>query len=336
MNSYFGIAHDFRPTLGVAYWSQMSPDMAFLLFAMTPNLESAELTIAATWAMYTAFQCGTHLGRPGYVSKVTFPKLTRFHLRFSEADPSQWPEGSWTAVVGPLLTAVPNVKSLELRGFSGFVRGSLTLPPQLASLVFIDNYVSNGALRDIADTCAQISRLCTYSYHNGRGDHEVEYLTGKRLRVLAETSIASRLQTLALCITVLDRCPVTIMGRFTVLKVLGIRYAFNGNKTKGFDSYLLVNLVKDCPNLRGLLVAGAFRISQDGLKRFATAASRLEFTKLRQVKLVCRSEFWDALQRVAKDPVPALLRFGNVKLVLRIHDYEGTARLVEELEQDVL
>jgi len=305
--------------------------VAFLLFAMAPNLTSAQLTIAAYWKMYYNFRWSSN---QTLVSKVTFSDLANLRLRSNEADPSQWPNASWKAVVEPLLSATPCLKSLELRGFSSLVRGSLKLPSQLTSLIFIDTNFSADALRDIVDSCKQLSKICTYSYHNGLGDPEVEHLARERLQVLSTTQGADKLQTLALCSTVLHPSPVIGMGRFTALKVLGIRYAFTGSK--GFDNDLLVNLVKDCPHLRGLLVAGAFRISRDGLKRFAMAASRLEFPSLRQVKLVCRSEFWDDLKRVANAPIPGLFRFGNVKLVLRVHEYEGTARLIEELEEDVL
>ena len=299
---------------------------------MAPNVASVRMRLKDDWELGKLSR--RFLG-PSKASKLTFPTLDRLQLHFywstGAVNGGRVPAASITA----LLAATPNLKSLELREFPHLGPQHLSLPHGLTSLVLIDTHVTGPALEHIGNTCFGLKRLCVYSYENGLGDPENSSLAAHRLTLLSKTTIASRLQTLVLSSTVLSPGPLAAIEKFSALKVLGIRYAFQGGNAfeKEQKNDLLVNLVKNCHNLRGLLVAGAFRIKSKAMTQFATAVSKRQFPNLRQVKLVCRSEFWNDLNSVVRAPIEELCRAGNAELVLGIHKYEGTAQLVEEMEE---
>ncbi len=293
---------------------------------MAPNVTSVRMRFDSGWRLEDLLP---RLLGPSRAPKLRFPNVDQLQLHFYKdaASADKLPEASFTG----LLAATSNLKSLELRDFRGLGPEHLSLPHGLTSLVLVDTHASGPAIEHVGNTVLGLKRLCAYSYKNGLGDPEDSTLAAHRLTLFSKTTIAGRLQTLALSSTVLSPGPLAVMEKFSALKVLGIRYALQDGSP--FETKLLVDLVKGCPNLRGLLVAGAFRISSMALTRFATAVSKKQFPNLRQVKLVCRSEYWNDLQLIVKDPVPGLFRDGDVKLVLGLHNYEGTAQLVEEMEE---
>ena len=311
-------------------WSSAVP--FFLLLAMAPNVTSVETGFSGCWELH---DLSARFSGPSPAPKLTFPKVDRLQLQFYpmtlEENGDKLPAASFAA----LLAATPNLKSLELREFPRLGPEDPSLPHGLTSLVLIDTHATGPAFEHIVNTCFGLKRLCAYSYVDGLGDPEDASLAAHRLALLSKTTIASGLQTLVLSSTVLSPGPPAVMEKFSDLKVLGIRYAFKRRSEfeKNLEKHLLVDLVKDCPSLRGLLVAGAFRISSLALARFATAVSKKQFPNLRQVKLVCRLEHWEKQQCVVTAPISELFRAGNVELVLGTHKYEGTAQLVEEMEK---
>ncbi len=337
MNLYLGFSRCSSsriPWTSMRLWSWYSPVPFFLLLAMAPNVASVGMGFSGHWKLDPALS--RRVLATSSAPKLTFPNVNRLQLQFHypaslEENDHKLPAASFAA----LLAATSNLTSLELRDFPGLRPEHLSLPHGLTSLVLIDTHATGPAFEHIGNTFLGLKRLCAYSYDGGSGDSENPKSAAHGLALLSKTAIAGRLETLVLSSTVLSPGPPAVMEKFSDLKALGIRYAFKRRSEfeKNLEKDLLVDLVKDCPSLRGLLVAGAFRISSLALARFATAVSKKQFPNLRQVKLVCRLEHWEKQQCVVTAPISELFRAGNVELVLGTHKYEGTAQLVEEMEK---
>ncbi len=328
----FGFSASRASSESMRKWFCSSAVPFFLLLAMTPNVTSARMRLNGDWKLDTLSRRSRGASE---ASKLRFPNLNSLQLHFYRSTGGANGGKVPTASLDALLAATSNLKFLEFREFPRLDPGHLSLPHGLTSLVFIDTRVSDATFQRIGNTCFGLKRLCVYSYENGLGDPENSSVAAHRLTLLSKTIIASRLETLVLSSMVLSAAPVAAMKRFSALKVLGIRYAFRGGNSfeKSLKNHLLVNLVKDCPHLRGLLVAGAFRIKSEAMARFATAVGEKQFPNLRQVKLVCRSEYFEKLRNVVIAPIPRLFELVNVDLGLGVHDYGGTAQLVEAMEE---
>ena len=337
MNLYLGFTRTVSsriPSPSMRLWFWYSAVPFFLLLAMAPNVASVRMRFSGHWRLDPALH--RRVLATSSAPKLTFPNVNRLQLQFHypgtlEDNGNKLPAASFAA----LLAATSNLTSLELRDFPGLSPEHLSLPHGLTSLVLIDTHVTGPAFEHIGNTCFGLKRLCAYSYYNEKGDPADTSLAARRFYLLSMRPIAGRLETLVLSSTMFSAVPPAAMGKFDTLKVLGIRYASQAHSAfeMELEKDLLVDLVKDCLNLRGLLVAGASRISSVALTRFATAVSKKRFPKLRQVKFVCCQEDWEKLKCVVTAPISELFRAGNVELVLGLHNYEGTAQLVDEMEE---
>ncbi len=314
-------------------WCRTSAIPFLLLLAMAPKATSVKLRISDDWGLN-----GLPLFRRDEPHKPTldFPNLMHLHLDFERIHiaSSVVP----TASLSALLTAAPNLTTLTLREFPPLTNLP-DLPAALTSLILIDTHLPDAALQKLPTTSPSLRRLCAYSYTNSLGDpDDQEHLSANRITHLSLTPLASSLHTLALCSTVLSDAPVAALGRFSALKVLAIRYAFVGAAgAPDKNLYLLEDAVGSCcPGLRAVLVTGAFRASKAGVVRFGMAVKDGKFVGLRRVMLVCRGEFWDKLKRRVTAGVERMFEQGGVELVLKVHEFAGTAALVEELEEGLV
>jgi hypothetical protein len=187
----------------------------------------------------------------------------------------------------------------------------------------------------------ELKRICFYDLCVCREYPSMPSLTTDRLFPLSQYQAAKTVKTLVFMGSKLGRVSEDILGQFRDLKVLGIEYGAPN------DMGLLISLVKGCQQLRGLILTAADRITQDDMRKFAKAASNLDFPTLRKVKLTpeqvrdsgprCRlSPDLYRLQRRTQELIPTLFGAGNVDLVLEDDDYAGLHSLVEEMEKDVV
>ncbi|KAK4153598.1 hypothetical protein C8A00DRAFT_33688 [Chaetomidium leptoderma] len=269
--------------------------------------------------------------------KVVFANLTCLKLRARYNVPQN---ATYEDVFGGLLAATPNLKSLELCEFQA-IRGKFRLPPRLTSLVLIETSIPGSDLAQIAGAAPRLEKYCTWFY-DVRTQQQPQ-LTGDLLRPLSQLALADTLVGLSLGGSNFDKIPSDgIMRRFHALRVLGISYFSEATQHEG-NRDLLIQLIKDCSQLAVLVVNGADRIGRDTLIRFATAVSRQEAPEtLRKVKLIVKKyephlpgprtrHSWKTLRAMAKKPVAALFRAGNVELGLHRGRREEIARWFEEL-----
>jgi hypothetical protein len=128
--------------------------------------------------------------------------------------------------------------------------------------------------------------------------------------------------------------PKDILAQFPDFKVLGIQC---GRTSSPNSIDLLIDLLKGSHQLRGLLLSGTRQFCEGDMRKFAEAASNLEFPTLRKVKLVPNrgGGGLENLQYCTEEPIPTLFRGGNVELVLEDDEGADLRSLVEQMERDV-
>jgi hypothetical protein len=234
-------------------WASENAAPVLLLMRMAPNLTSLRLQVPSSWNMDALGQ-----GEPDgtFFPKFTFPNLK--HLGVVAATPDLWTEDSCRTIIGCLLAATPNLESLELSHCTKLDR-ELILPPQLVSLDLIHSHLTGSNLQHMLRRAPNLKRIGFYdscvpmfcdSWHPPPTS-----LTADRLLPLSQCPAATTLETLVFAGVKLGPMPKNILAQFRDLKVLGIQCGNDFEQpvySNGID--LLIDLIKGCQQLRGLLL----------------------------------------------------------------------------------
>ncbi|KAK3899737.1 hypothetical protein C8A05DRAFT_36632 [Staphylotrichum tortipilum] len=325
----------------IAIWCQRSPLPVFLLLAMAPNVSNLELTVSRNWDLNGLTR---HAPSPGgaVAPRIMLPSLSSLTIRLHEIYDVRRSSDHMRVVIHLFLAAAPRLTTLELRDFPRL----LDLPrlTYLQSLVLVNTHLSQHSLAKLTNTAPALKRLCTFYYGNtplpSAATLEADYdganedLVTNRLNFLSHSPLAATLKTIVFSDYMLSDMVVRSMPRFANLTVLGVRY-FGYDQSQYASPAPLITLLRGCTKLRGLLITGAFRMGSAGLKEFAEAVAAGEFSSLVRVKLVARDTCLKELKRIVKEPVPGLLEVAGVELAVGLHELEGTAGLVKEMEEAV-
>jgi hypothetical protein len=306
-------------------WGSKDAAPVLLLMRMAPNLTSLRLQVPSTWDMDGL---GQDAPDGTFLPKFTFPNLK--HLGVVSADPSMWTEDSCRTIIGCLLAATPSLESLELDDCAELDR-ELILPPQLVSLDLVHSHLIGSDLQHTISKAPKLKRIGFY--HPCMW--ESLYYTADRLLSLSRCQAAKTLETLVFAGELKrDQVPKDLLAQFPDLKVLGIQC---GHSASPNGSDLLIDLLKGSHQLSGLLLSGTRQFCEGDMRKFAEAASNLEFPTLRKVKLVPKGVGGGLvnLQYCTEEPIPTLFRGGNVELVLEDDEGADLRSLVEQMERDV-
>jgi len=330
-----------RVPSSIPMWCQQSPMPLFLLLAMAPNLTKLELTISRRWNPDPLIKEPPSAGIAA-VPYFTLPRLKTLRLTLDEEFDPGVATRMMREMVQTCLATAPNLTSLELRVYPKLI--DLPLLTNLKSLTLVNTHLSLPALSTLTTVSPALQRLCTFFYGNNplrpAASLEADYdgggldLIPNRLRLLAHSPLAATLQTVVFSDYMLSDAGVAAMPRLANLTALGVRY-MGYQHSHSASPEPLMTLLRDCPSLRALLITGAFRMGRTGLRQFAEAVAAGEFPALRRVTLAARDTYWDKLKRIAREPVPARFKAAGVQLEFALHEEEGTAGLVRDMEEAV-
>ncbi len=328
----------------IPVWCQRSLIPVFLLLAMARNLEHLSLSVSRYWNLDGVMRTSQTPGQ-AIIPRVKLPNLQSLEMWLHEGYDINLSNNHMRAIVHLFLAVAPGLTTLQLRGFPRL----LNLPPlsDLQHLVLVNTHLSQQSLFALTSAAPALKHLCTLFY----GDHplpaaarlEPDFdganadLITSRLHLLSHSPLAATLRTVVFSDYMLSDIAVPSIPLFVNLNltVLGVRYLDYDNGNCGSPVSLIV-LLRGCPSLRGLLITGAFRMGSTGLRQFADAVAAGDFPSLRRVKLVARKSYWKKLAKIAKAPVPARFKAAGVEFEIGLHELEGTAGLVREMEEAVL